>query len=125
MRMSDKQITLGQLIDALDKVPPSTRVYYDWCRVAPASLNSYRGYYEDLALGYDCRRGAACEAGELLKECRGVVNSYLEGYKGGNFRMTRKTPVWCANYGSATGWGVVGIVVDEYSVTLKTALIDP
>lgn len=84
------QMTLGKLIDALEQMPPDSEV---------ANLlnpHSYRGYYSDLAfeLGSGTRR-----AGELLDECLGAMGRVFEGYKGGEFVMGSKTPVFVAHYG--------------------------
>lgn len=124
MRMSDEQITLGDLIAALQKAPENVPVYFDWCYMRPTDFNSYRGYYEDLALGYADTPHTRVTAGELLERAESAVGTYMEGYKGGDFKMTKKTVLWVANYGRSTGWAIVGIEADEYSITLKTAMID-
>ena len=84
---SETQMTLGNLIEALEKMPSGSMV------ANLHSVHSYRGYYEDLAfeLGEGVRPAA-----DLLSECRAVMGKALTGYKGGEFVMGEKTPVWVA-----------------------------
>lgn len=125
MKLSENQITIGQLINKLKTIDPDKRVYYDWLRAAPTRFNSYRGYYEDVALGATCERYESKTVGELLAEAEAIMGTALEGYKGGYFKVTPAKPLWVANYGSSTGWAIVGIDENEFYVTLKTELIDP
>lgn len=87
---AETQMTLGKLIEALEAMAPADMV---------ANLNaahSYRGYYSDLAF----ERGEGMrEAGALLEECRAAMGRVFEGYKGGDFVMGERTPVWVAEYG--------------------------
>ena len=87
---AETQMTLGELIAALEAIPPSAMV---------ANLDnkhSYRGYYSDLAFELlDGTRPAA----ELLKDCKEAMGQVFQGYKGGEFVMGSLTPLWVANYG--------------------------
>jgi len=47
-----KQLTLGELIDRLKMMPQDEEVRYDFVHFRPTSVDSYRGYYDQLALGY-------------------------------------------------------------------------
>lgn len=51
------------------------------------------------------------------------IGKTFTGYKGGDFEMSRRTPVWVANYGNAGNTGIVGIHDDGYSVIILTAYI--
>lgn len=100
------QMTLGQLIDELAKLRELMPVVFD-DGSCPRTLNSYRGYYDQLALSPD--RGvdpwSTANWHEFLSDAEGTV---FEAYKGGNYRMTRDTPLWCAGWGDATGVMIVG-----------------
>lgn len=87
---AETQMTLGKLIAALEALPKETQVA-NLC-----SAHSYRGYYSDLAFE---RKTDTREAGELLTECRNAMGRVFEGYKGGDFVMGERTPVWVAAYG--------------------------
>lgn len=87
---AETQMTLGNLIAALEAMPEGTEV---------ANLNSahsYRGYYSDLAFEHnDGTRPAA----DLLAECKAAMGQVFCGYKGGDYVMDAMTPVWLASYG--------------------------
>jgi len=88
---AETQMTLGKLIAMLDAMAPADMVA-NLC-----SAHSYRGYYSDLAF----ERGEGLrEAGALLAECRDAMGRMFEGYKGGDYVMGERTPVWVAEYGS-------------------------
>ena len=84
------QMTLGELISELKELPADAHV------PALVSAHSYRGYYMDLA--FELETGTR-SAADLLDDCHSVLDTELDGYKGGKFRMTRTTPVWVAAYG--------------------------
>lgn len=87
---AETQMTLGNLIAALEAMPEDAEV---------ANLNSahsYRGYYSDLA--FEHGEGTR-PADDLLAECRAAMGQVFCGYKGGDFVMGSLTPVWLARYG--------------------------
>ena len=84
---SYSQMTLGEIIHALEKIDPSKTIKMK-------SAHSYRGYYVDLAFEPEEQT-----VGDLLIECNGLMGKELCGYRGGDFVMVEATPVWCAYYG--------------------------
>lgn len=89
-RANSEQMTLGELIASLKAMPSGAQI---------ANLNSshsYRGYYSDLAFTLD---DGMRPAGDLLDECQKAMGAVFEGYKGGEFVMGAKTPVWVAEWG--------------------------
>ena len=121
MRASSHHLTLGGLIDGLKRLPQDQPVYYDFARFVPTSLESYRGYYEDLALGYRERDARDARTGNLCTACMDAVGRLYTGYKGGNYRMVRDTPIWVANRGEAVGTYLVGVRTNDYATILLTA----
>lgn len=88
------QMTLGELIEALEAMPEGAQV---------ANLrnpHSYRGYYEDLA--FELSEGLR-PAEELLAECQAAMGKAFHGYKGGEYVMGERTPVWVSGYGDVSG----------------------
>lgn len=84
------QMTLGGLIHAFEAMRPD--------QIIPgfSHPHSYRGYYCDLAF----ERGPdQMYAGDAVKLCRSAMGEVFTGYKGGEFQMGRKTPVWMASDG--------------------------
>jgi hypothetical protein len=87
---AETQMTLGKMIAALEAMPPETVV---------ANLiepHSYRGYYDDLA--FEQGEGTRL-ASELLADCKSAMGEVFHGYKGGEFVMGSRTPLWVASYG--------------------------
>lgn len=73
------------------------------------SFDSYRGYYEDLALNPG---DSSVSVKNLLREARWCVGKTFHGYKGGNFTMNEYTPLWIADYGN-TGPAALFIEADD------------
>ncbi len=119
-RMSDEQWTLSNLIDALEKRDQAGGVRFDFGGLRPTRLHSYRGYYEDLALGfaaYDAQ-GAVDTIGELLRGLKESVGCEFTGWKGGEFMMDRNTALWVANAGETSGTAIVGIHPEPHWTTI-------
>lgn len=112
---------LGEIIEALKVFEPATRVEFDFGGFEPTGLDSYRGYYSDLAIGFGSE---GLNAGQLLAELQGAVGKTFEGYKGGKYEMDLSTPVWVANYGRSHGVAVVYVEAQSWRAVLRTALID-
>jgi len=117
------QMTVGQLIDALAQENQAwpVRIERDDDYPRAAGIGSYRGYYEQLAIGSTKDGGNALCVGELLAKLRAQVGNTVTGYKGGAFRISLETPVWAAEYGEC-GPMVVGIDLRDYFVTLLTEI---
>ncbi len=88
---AETQMTLGTLISALEAMPADAKV------ANLRDAHSYRGYYRDLAFE---RSDDTRPAYELLAECKATMGQVFEGYKGGDYVMGSRTPVWIAHYGS-------------------------
>jgi hypothetical protein len=88
------QMTLGELIGALERLPSETLVQ------GLTHAHSYRGYYSDLAFE---PQGTSVSAGDLLAQCRAAMGRVFEGYKGGDYVMGETTPIWIADYGTTCG----------------------
>jgi hypothetical protein len=84
------QMTLGKMIEALEAFPTGATVQ------GLKDLDSYRGYYSDLAfeLGDE-----PVLASDLLATCKAAMGRVFQGYKGGDYMMGALTPLWIANYG--------------------------
>lgn len=133
-------MTLGEIIAALDAAmtveleeylqdntkPPERPVYIDWNRMIPHGLDSYRGYYDHLAIGFSPRRSQpAPTVKEFLADCMTAMGRTYTGYKGGSYTMDENTPVWVANYGESGGWGVSAVKDGgAYCVILETKEFD-
>lgn len=115
-------ISLGSLIDKLAKCDPEREVMFDWCGMGPTTFDSYRGYYDHLAVGYEDNH--CIRAGELLELAKAACGETYTGWKGGDYRMDRDTPVWVANPGHCYGTAIVDVDSDGWRVTLVTKQCD-
>lgn len=115
-------LTLGQLKDALSQFSLDHEVRLDLpARVQPTSLASWRGAYAELALGYEALSYAttSIKVGELVRRCEEANGRTYEGWKGGSYRMTYRTPVYLDNPGCYTSTEIVGARFDGYDVLLR------
>ncbi len=116
---SDYHLTLGGAIAALEAVAPETPVMFD-IGGSPFAPHSYRGYYSDLSLKSSAKPRSA---GQVLTDLREALGETFGGYKGGDYTMTDKTPLWTAPYGT-TGRAVMAAEMRDGSLVLITKEID-
>ncbi len=95
------QLTLGRLIEYLERSSQNALVE---CTngIVPGRPYSYRGYYSDLAFELDDPTEVKLTVGTFLDTCREVLDTTLEGYKGGDFVMDAKTPLWLSAWGDTS-----------------------
>ena len=127
--ISDGCLTLGRLIEKLERAAhakddacDAQRVYFDFCDLSPVHLDSWRGVYAFLALGWN--ESGQMTLPQLLGECTRAVGATFEGWKGGSYKMTKETPVMVANRGCAGSTAICDVKADGYIVTLVTKTID-
>lgn len=59
--------------------------------------HSYRGYYRDLAFQSNLYLNTSVK--EALNLTKGCVGATFEGWKGGEYKMTKDTLIWIADPG--------------------------
>lgn len=94
-----RQMTLGELISALERKEESSPLRFDFGYFYPSRLCSWRGAYEQLAITYESE--GKCTVGQFLNILRDAVGKTFHGYKGGDYVMDERTRVWVANYGDS------------------------
>ena len=118
-------LSLGQLIDRLSKCPPNAHVWVGSGCYRAGEFRSYRGYYEDLALGFGST-GEPERVADLLKRAVEALGKDHAGWKGGEYRAMPATAVWLDNPGSARGVGLVDVTyIPGVGVELVSAILDP
>lgn len=100
---AETQLTLGTLIKALESMPPASKV------ANLHSLRSYRGYYSDLAFEHSVGERPAID---LWADCKNAMGQVFEGYKGGEYVMGAKTPLWISDYGESSGIKLMAVHAD-------------
>jgi hypothetical protein len=117
-------MTIGSLLKAMERVDPKfddgrdRYVQFDFGE-GPTVLDSYRGFYEHGAIGWE-QRGRRATVKEFLAMLRDALGTTRHGYKGGNYMMHDNTLLWCANYGEATSCAIVGLYDDGIFCIIHT-----
>lgn len=120
MKRAGVHMTLGELVSAMTAVDGDLPVKTTDGHTV-GDIGSYRGYYSDLAL----EPGSGYETvGALRQRLADAIGETFDGYKGGEFRMTKATPLWVSSYGHSSGIGVFGAEVREGVFTLITRRVD-
>lgn len=115
------QLKLGEMIFLLSRINPGASVRYDFGPFTPKGLDSYRGYYEQLALGHGEEK---ITVSQLLALLRDAVGKTFTGWKGGDYDMGESTHMWVANRGECHSTAIVGIIDCEYQAVIETAFVE-
>lgn len=119
------QLTLGELILKLEPIVKNQKegnestVRYDFEYLFPKSIDSWRGSYDELALNFETH-GEEMKVSEFLKMLKDCIGKTFTGYKGGDFTMHKRTPIWVANYSHSGNTAVIDVVDNGYVVLLIT-----
>ena len=129
MERSD-QLTLGEIISKCETIAlkrykrsddTEPEVRFDFEYLFPTEIGSWRGSYEELALNFKSHDNAEpMSLSDFIKMLKAAVGQTYQGYKGGDFTMSRHTPVWVANYGNSGNTAVIEVVDNDYEVILMT-----
>ncbi len=106
------QLSLGEITtkaESLRKVLGNDALVFLDGGDTPGKLHSWRGVYAELALEY-YESGHGLPLSVFLDDLNDANGKTYQGYKGGDFRMNRLTPVWVAHRGESGGClAVVGV----------------
>lgn len=133
-----QQLTIGELILKLEACKPTYEnyknetehktVHFEFEYAFPTGVSSWRGSYNELALTFDFEgyehfskeKLTPMTLTDFLKMIKETIGKEFTGWKGGEFVMGKTTPVWVANDGNSGNTGVIDVLEDDYSITLKT-----
>ena len=122
------QLSLGEIISKCEEIAKrgyrcsddrEPGVCFDFEYAHPVGIDSWRGIYAELALKFEFS-GEAMTLSNFIDLLKDAVGKTFTGYKGGDFKMSRHTPVWVANYGNSGNTAVIGVVDNNYEVILMT-----
>ncbi len=100
------QLTVGSLIKMLESVLDRSLPLAFCQGIYPSEFWSYRGYYEDLAVGVTT---FPVTVGEWLEKLKDQVGVKHDGWKGGEYEVTMQTPLWVAAGNRDTGPAITGV----------------
>jgi len=106
-----EQMTLRKLIDLLETLDGELEI------VGLGRVDSYRGYYSDLAFEPD---DTPRIVEDLLDECKNSLGKTFEGYKGGDNLMDEHTPLWVSSYGISSDLKLMGFVLGNSPIQVIT-----
>lgn len=115
-----EQMTLGALLKALENEPDKNEVRFAFGMLAVTGVDSYRGYYDQLAVGWGEAYGKTLTVAEFAAVLKQSMHNPLVGYKGGEFLMEERTPLWAANYGECPQTAIIGIAESGIDFLLET-----
>lgn len=104
-------------------------VVFDFAHMVPnLEFNSYRGYYEDVAIGYHQNNNFKWKSvglDEFIVFVEGLLGQEWTGYKGGEFMGQPHTSVWVALEDSAcTGCYIKDVRRKYHNIILETSVDD-
>lgn len=127
------QLTLGEIISKLEPIvekqqqrikegKDEAEVVFDFEYLYPTKIDSWRGSYAELALNFVDSDSSEVKmtVSQFTEMLKNTVRKEFTGYKGGEYIMSRHTPVWVANYGNSGSTAVIEIVDNEYDVIIIT-----
>ena len=114
------RLNLGELITRLSECPKDSQVVFDFGGLHPTQCDSYRGYYSDLAVGFS-GEGPRPSVALVIAMLKSAIGRTFTGWKGGDYRMTKKSLVWVANPGDTSDTVITSVQSHDYGVILHTA----
>lgn len=131
---TSNQLSLGELISEIEKIGIQKGngeikdVSFDFGSAVPTILDSWRGSYNELALGYELsgydnneKHFSDCKADKFLEHLKSVIGKEFYGWKGGEYVMDENTPVWVANSGNSGNTAIVGVLDDGWRLVIITS----
>ena len=120
-------MNLGVFRDALRRVATSgllaeRLIVFDFAMISPTTIASYRGFYEQAALGFS-EDGSVTVRG-LLSEVESAIGKKFTGWKGGDYLFDEGTDLWVANQGRTSNTRILDLAdYDDSWFVIRTALL--
>ena len=131
LRRQVGQITLGELVALLKARPQDQEVRYDFAWMVPTKAASWRGSYDQLALGYanlsdrhNSEQVKEPTVAELVAHLESCVGKEFQGWKGGDYLMAADTVLWVANPGESCNTAITGVSGCDYMTIITTIYLE-
>lgn len=122
-------LTIGQLIEKLQKCDKSKRVYFDFCGCVPTSVDSYRGRYSKPALGWQPSGYSNKKCIEyptvvtLIEELENALKTTYYGWSGGEYQYNLNSELYIDNCGDATKTVAQDVREFDNAVIIETEVL--
>ena len=114
---------IKEILSALENVDSTKYIYFDFCKLNPTVIDSWRGSYNLPAIGFTDRE--AKTVAEFITELNTAISGKLyHGYKGGEYLFNAYQDLYVDNYGIFSETMVTGVKDKGYCVILCTECID-
>lgn len=120
---------IGAVIEKLEKCKPDARVFYNFGYICPTCIDSWRGSYDEPALGYRVAyqsplkndEGEPPTVKELLAELKGAIEpgNFFCGWKGDDsYSFNADSELHIDNGGESTGTELIDVINRGYKAVL-------
>ena len=119
-------MTINELLTLLRPAKQDIRVYFSFCRCVPTVVASWRGIYDEPALGWEPAgySGHVSEyptVASLIKEFENAIGGRTySGWKGGDYSYTGDEPLHIDNPGDYTQTEIQRVEIKEWEVIIHT-----
>lgn len=122
-------MTIGELKKILNSIEDQGKfVKFDFCNCIPTQIDSWRGVYEEPALGWTPTGYSACGSEtkhniavhELIVELERGTSDVFGGWKGGEYYYDDDSPLHIDNPGDCTHTVIASVEEKQSSVIIHT-----
>lgn len=114
-------MNIKEIRKALKNVDPSCGIYFDFCRCIPTKANSWRGSYDEPAIGWSENFGEESTVGKFLEQLDELTSGKIYyGWKGGEFTYNEHHTLHIDNAGQSTETEISAITEKYGIVTIHT-----
>lgn len=100
-KASAGNLTIGETLEKLYAFNGEEKITLTNGKFLDGTFDSYRGYYEDLAIGFSSDDKGFNTVGGLKDVLtKALDDGEMYGYKGGEYSIMDSTLVWLGNYGT-------------------------
>jgi hypothetical protein len=110
---------IGEIKQRLAGVDKDCPVYFDFARCVPTTVGSWRGSYDEPAIGWSMDIDRECTVETFMAELAFATSGKkFSGYKGGEYAYTDDDVLHVDNHGRCTNTEIVGIDVLVWDVVI-------